>query len=219
MLMVACMAWAAKKHLLWFAVSLTFLMVASISFSAVLSNQKAPEISVEDSIITCMNEASELTETFTATICPQTWISLGESAITESDESATAMQLVHPILELRFQAARAAAAREGVKLYITSGYRSIERQEYLFAEEVRLRGSETEAAKWVLPSKYSHHPRGLALDINYPNDPTGAKWLEESGYRYGLCRVYENEWWHFEPATRPGRPCPALAPNALVDLP
>lgn len=217
--MAAYMAWVAKKHLLWFAVSLTFFIVTSISFAAVLSNQGASEITIEQSIITCMNEETEVTETFTATLCPQAWISLGESAITESDESATAMARVHPILELRFQAARAAAASQGVQLYISSGFRSIERQEYLFAEAVRQRGSETEAAKWVLPGKYSHHPQGLALDINYPNDPIGAQWLDQNGYRFGLCRVYQNEWWHFEAATPPGTPCPALALNALVDLP
>ena len=166
-----------------------------------------------------MNEISESTETFVALACPEQWISLGEFAVTEPDESSTAMELVHPILELRFQAAQAAALGEGVELYISSGFRSLERQNFFFENEVRQRGSETEAAKWVLPGKFSHHPKGLALDVNYPNDPTGAKWLDQYGYRFGLCRVYENEWWHFEAVTRPGMPCPALAPNALVDLP
>ena len=37
--------------------------------------------------------------------------------------------------------------------------------------------------------------RGLALDVR----PTeGARWLEQHGGRYGLYRIYDNEWWHFE---------------------
>jgi hypothetical protein len=54
----------------------------------------------------------------------------------------------------------------------------------------------------------------LALDINYP---AGAAWLESNGARFGLCRVYGNEWWHFEGVIAPGQPCPAMAQNALVD--
>jgi D-alanyl-D-alanine dipeptidase len=34
--------------------------------------------------------------------------------------------------------------------------------------------------------------------------------LEANGYRFGLCRRYENEWWHFEPLVAPGTQCPAL---------
>lgn len=213
------MAWAAKKNLQGFAITVLALTCISIALAQVTSLEGDSEIESNSRAISCFNETTEVTETFTTMNCPENWVSLGEFAITRSDESATAQELVHPILEIRFRAARAAASAEGVDLYITSGFRTIERQDYLFAQEVVLRGSESEAAKWVLPGRYSHHPKGLALDINYPNDPTGAKWLEQNGYRFGLCRVYENEWWHFEAATAPGLSCPPLAPNALVDLP
>jgi LAS superfamily LD-carboxypeptidase LdcB len=88
----------------------------------------------------------------------------------------------------------------------------------LFDREVVIRGSETEAAKLVLPPQFSHHPQGLAIDVNYPGDKLGAYWLERHGSRFGLCRVYANEWWHFEGVIAPGERCPALAPNALVDV-
>jgi hypothetical protein len=26
----------------------------------------------------------------------------------------------------------------------------------------------------------------------------GARWLERHGYRYGLRRTVDHEWWHFE---------------------
>ena len=81
-----------------------------------------------------------------------------------------------------------------------------------------IRGSETEAAKWVLPAQSSNHPKGLAIDVNYPMDPAGAIWLERNGWRFGLCRVYANEWWHFEGVISPCERCPALAPDARVDL-
>lgn len=128
------------------------------------------------------------------------------------------MSQVHPLLLTRFNTAAAFAKADDVKLFITSGFRSLNRQAFLFKREVEIRGSESEAAKWVLPPEYSHHPRGLAIDVNYPGDKLGALWLEKNGSRFGLCRVYANEWWHFEGVIAPGQVCPPLAPNALVDL-
>jgi D-alanyl-D-alanine carboxypeptidase len=43
-------------------------------------------------------------------------------------------------------------------------------------------------------------------------------WLEVNGYKFGLCRVYENEWWHFEPLVAPGQQCPALVANATISV-
>ena len=142
--------------------------------------------------------------------------SLGPSAITTAKPEATT---IHPKVRLRFESARVAAAQEGISLYIASGFRTLERQRYLFERAVKKYGSESEAAKWVLPPDISHHPLGLALDINYPKDPTGAQWLEKNGYRFGLCRVFENEWWHFEATTAPGKRCPVLLPDATALMP
>jgi hypothetical protein len=75
-----------------------------------------------------------------------------------------------------------------------------------------------EASKWVLPPDLSHHPKGIALDVNYPMGQPGAQWLEVNGYKFGLCRVYENEWWHFEPLVAPGQQCPALVANATISV-
>jgi LAS superfamily LD-carboxypeptidase LdcB len=121
---------------------------------------------------------------------------------------------LNPILLTRFLAAQAAAKKAGFPLHITSGYRSYALQERLFRNAVERYGSEAEASKWVLPADVSHHPWGLALDINYPNDPVSTKWLEVNGYTYGLCRAYENEWWHFEGLSAPGEQCPAMLPDA-----
>jgi hypothetical protein len=50
--------------------------------------------------------------------------------------------------------------------------------------------------------------------VNLNHDKSGASWLEANGATFGLCRVYENEWWHFEPLTAPGGICPPLLPDA-----
>jgi hypothetical protein len=118
----------------------------------------------------------------------------------------------------RFLAAQSEARKEGINLVVTSGFRTAARQAYLFERAVEKYGSAKEASKWVLPPDKSHHPDGIALDINYPGDPEDTKWLELNGYKYGLCRVYKNEWWHFEPVIAPGEICPALVPNALTKV-
>ena len=164
-------------------------------------------------------------DTVTATVqvtsdenCPTGLIFLGDSPLQQITDSQSATTELHPVLLERFKAAYLAAKRDGVNLYITSGFRTLTRQELLFERAVKKYGSESEAAKWVLPAPYSHHPQGLAIDVNYPGDRPGAQWLELNGSKFGLCRVYANEWWHFEGVIAPGETCPPLAPNALVDL-
>ena len=121
-------------------------------------------------------------------------------------------------LRYRFLAAQAAAKKEGVQLKITSGFRTLSRQKYLFSQAMKKYGSYEKAAKWVAPAEVSHHPLGLAIDVNYPNDPISAKWLEINGYKFGLCRIFENEWWHFEPNIAPGWKCPKMFKDARALL-
>jgi D-alanyl-D-alanine dipeptidase len=63
----------------------------------------------------------------------------------------------------------------------------------------------------VLPPEESTHVTGRAVDIA-PRE--GAAWLEANGNRWGLCRTFDNEWWHFELQTLPGTPCPPRLPDA-----
>ena len=147
--------------------------------------------------------------------CEKTELSLGAGAISRS--------LIRPDtldkqLMNRFKAAQAAAKKDGQALYIASGFRSLDRQKVLFAQAVRKYGSANEASKWVSPPFISHHPWGVAIDVNYPNEPVGAGWLEVNGSKFGLCRVFENEWWHFEPVIAPGWKCPALVPDATYSI-
>jgi len=87
------------------------------------------------------------------------------------------------------------AADGGVEFFVDSGWRSPEYQDRLLREAVSTYGSEAEAARWVATAETSAHVSGDAVDIG----PSGAAaWLSEHGARYGLCRIYGNEPWHFE---------------------
>ena len=116
-----------------------------------------------------------------------------------------------PELERRFEAARAAATAAGVPFKIHSGRRSIDDQQRLVDQAVARYGSEKVAHRFVLPPQASAHVTGLAIDVG-PN--AGVVWLEKYGVSYGLCQVYQNEPWHFEPLVEPGGDCPAVRPDA-----
>ena len=208
------MQWVAKKHL---PIAAVYASLAIGIFSAFFPEQIALDAPVPPTL-TCFEPASATLRVTTAAECLSPLISLGNSPLTESVTSTGVVEQINPLLQNRFDAALAAASLEGIHLYITSGFRSEDRQASLFANAMKKYGSETEAAKWVLPARFSHHPQGLAIDVNYPGDRNGAKWLEENGARFGLCRVYANEWWHFEGVIAPGDSCPEMAENALVDL-
>lgn len=143
--------------------------------------------------------------------CLETERSLGATALSVP---LNPVNQLNQFLEVRFLAAQAAAKEEGVRLEITSGFRSFDRQAWLFKAAVKKYGSEEAASHWVLPPASSHHPLGLAIDVNYPNDLISTLWLEKNGFTYGLCRAYVNEWWHFEALSAPGQPCPPMIADA-----
>ncbi|MET8159112.1 M15 family metallopeptidase [Sphaerisporangium sp. NPDC005289] len=103
------------------------------------------------------------------------------------------------------------AAREGVGVFLTTGWRSRAYQRRLLDEAIAKYGSEREAARYVATPERSRHVTGHAVDIG----PTDADdWLSRHGARYGLCQMFANEMWHFELATTPGGTCPEMRPDA-----
>ena len=114
--------------------------------------------------------------------CKNTESSLGEGPI---PKPWVPVRVINPTLEIRFQAAQASAKKEGIVLKITSGYRTIAKQKVLFDRAIEKYGSKEEAAKWVALPEISRHPMGLAIDVNYPNQPMAAKWLEINGSKFG----------------------------------
>ncbi|MDC7121113.1 M15 family metallopeptidase [Cellulomonas fimi] len=111
----------------------------------------------------------------------------------------------------RFEAARAAAAEDGVDLTITSGHRTAQQQQSLVDDALARYGSEAEAHRWVAPVDGSAHVAGTAIDVG-PTD--GAYWLLEHGAEFGLCQVFANEVWHFEATIEPGGTCGPTVPDA-----
>ena len=107
-----------------------------------------------------------------------------------------------------FHAAAGAAAADGHRLTITSGFRTAAEQQALLEAEAKKRGSLEEALRWVFTPERSMHVRGLAIDVG---DGEAAEWLDAEGARFGLCRTLAWEWWHFEwrAAWEQERWCPA----------
>ncbi|MFG1910940.1 M15 family metallopeptidase [Kribbella sp. NPDC048928] len=118
-----------------------------------------------------------------------------------------------PTLRARLKRAFAAARAAGVPIRINSGKRSATKQQRLLNEAIKKYGSYKAAVRWVLPPKYSAHVQGKAVDIA----PAAAMtWLDKNGWRYGVCRRYDNEPWHFEALTTPGTKCPPREPHAVA---
>ena len=214
------MRWVHKQSFAFLlAVLLPLFIGVGLAVDPAHDNSVSPVVVAEElpSII-CFDVESRITITLTESTCPPEFLFLGDGPLTEITDARGEAAELHPLLVTRFSVAQSFARADGVELSLTSGFRSLTRQQILFEAAVRKYGSESEAAKWVLPPKFSKHPRGLAIDVNYPDGRTEALWLERNGSRFGLCRVYANEWWHFEGVIAPGQACPEPAPNALTDL-
>jgi hypothetical protein len=94
-----------------------------------------------------------------------------------------------------FLAMQAAAAEAGIDLYIRSGFRSHDHQEWLY--QAWRAGVGNRAAR----PGHSNHQSGRALDL-YIGDPGTFAWLEANGRRFGFKRTVRGEPWHWE-YTRP----------------
>ncbi|MCI1956164.1 MAG: M15 family metallopeptidase [Oscillospiraceae bacterium] len=104
-----------------------------------------------------------------------------------------------------FESMKAAARKDGVSLWISSAYRSTERQGELFQEEIE-NYSKTcptyaealaSAEKSVAKPGYSEHATGLALDLNGVKDgfdQTDAfRWLTRNAQDYGFILRYPKD--------------------------
>ena len=115
-------------------------------------------------------------------------------------------------LEQMFQA----AAKDGIQLYASSGYRSYGRQQALFENEIVQAGEEKASEVVAIPGN-SEHQTGLAMDITSESvqialseefrDMEEGQWLKNNAHLYGFILRYpkgkENitgfsyEPWHF----------------------
>ncbi|TQJ18081.1 M15 family metallopeptidase [Kribbella jejuensis] len=112
-----------------------------------------------------------------------------------------------PALRKAVQEAETAMRADGIRMQVTTGWRSKKYQEELLEKAILRYGSRKKALEYVAEPNESHHVTGHAVDIG----PAAADhWLERKGNRYGLCRTYTNEIWHFELVTTPGGSCPPM---------
>ncbi|MCI1965982.1 MAG: M15 family metallopeptidase [Oscillospiraceae bacterium] len=104
-----------------------------------------------------------------------------------------------------YQKMNSAAASDGISLWISSAYRSVERQEELFRQEIadysKSYSSQGEAQAYAEQSVarpgYSEHATGLAMDLNgVRNDfdeMPAFQWLSEHAQDYGFILRYPKD--------------------------
>lgn len=80
---------------------------------------------------------------------------------------------------------------------VTSAFRSIERQQELWAEALQKYGSAAEARKWVAPPGSSNHNFGLAADLKFGSSAV-QQWFHQQAPRFGLGFPMSWEPWHIE---------------------
>lgn len=132
-------------------------------------------------------------------------------ALSPYDVSNPAVGYLNPALLGAVQQAATAAGADGVTLTITSGWRSPEFQQQLLDDAIATYGSLPAALQYVQTPGRSRHVLGQAVDIG---GPAAEAWLQANGARFGLCRIYANEPWHFELAADPAGYCPPMLPDA-----
>jgi len=117
------------------------------------------------------------------------------------DEAPTGLD---PSVIAAWQRATADAAAQGVTLCLHDGKRSRQQQLDTFDDYVAQYG-EAAAHQYVLPPEKSAHVAGWAIDVQ---PASASSWLEATNGSYGLCRMYDNEAWHFEWAATFELGCP-----------
>jgi LAS superfamily LD-carboxypeptidase LdcB len=135
--------------------------------------------------------------------------------VTVFDDQYPAVSRLAPKLLAALRRAATDAARDDVRVYVDSGWRSPAYQEQLFRQAVEKYGSTQAAARWVAPPGRSAHEAGRAVDLG-PSSAT--TWLSAHGASYGLCQIYANEPWHYE--LRPAaatQGCPAMYADPTQD--
>jgi LAS superfamily LD-carboxypeptidase LdcB len=124
-----------------------------------------------------------------------------------SDEATTGLR---PDVKAAWLATKKRAAALGVTLCLNDGKRSAAQQVALFKLYVKQYGAAA-ARDYVLSPARSAHVKGYAVDVQ----PASAyRWLQSTKGKFGWCRIYDNEAWHFEYSTvYASSGCPARQPK------
>lgn len=105
---------------------------------------------------------------------------------------------VTPATRRAFLAMAAAARKDGIRLIVDSGYRSVAYQRRLIARRLAEGKSFAAITKFVAPPGYSQHHTGRAVDL-IPSDPSFAKsktyaWLSEHAASFGFRESYPRDF-------------------------
>ena len=100
---------------------------------------------------------------------------------------------LEPLVYEQFQKLSSDAAKEGLKIYVGSGFRSYSDQEKIYDNYVQQDGKEAADTYSARPG-YSEHQTGLVIDVNTIDDAFGATaesaWLAEHAHEYGFIIRY-----------------------------
>ena len=103
---------------------------------------------------------------------------------------------------------QAAANAEGVRLSLTSGFRTMEEQKHLYSCYVN---HSCNNGNLAAKPGYSNHQSGLALDVST------STWLARNASKFGFVRTVSQESWHYEYHGKdPGGPCTRGTSSAAV---
>lgn len=89
-------------------------------------------------------------------------------------------------------------AASGGRITITSGFRSVERQEQLWQAALAKYGDPEIADNWVARPGKSNHNHGIAADLGFA-DAAARQWAHANAARFGLHFPMSWEPWHIEP--------------------
>ena len=100
-----------------------------------------------------------------------------------------------------------AAAADGIRVKVNSGFRTMKDQERLKAE-----WTAKGRPKLAATPGYSKHQSGIAVDFDVHWNRKAYNWLVKNAYRYGFVRTVIRERWHWEyRGTWPGQQKPEWA--------
>ena len=98
-----------------------------------------------------------------------------------------------PETQAAFDKLVAGAARDGINIYLSSGFRSYEYQSEIYGNYCDIYGQETADTFSARPG-YSEHQTGMAIDVNIIDDSFAgtpeAEWIEKHCNEYGFILRY-----------------------------
>jgi zinc D-Ala-D-Ala carboxypeptidase len=131
------------------------------------------------------------------------------------DDDVPGVAKLDPTFLAALRRAATDAEGDGIELVVNSGWRTPAYEDQLRREAIAKYGSAAEAARWVATGTTSAHVSGHAVDIG---PPAAAAWLSAHGAAYGLCQIYANEPWHYEPRPQAiGHGCPPMYSDPTQD--